>query len=62
MLKSIADQLKKEENQRLALHLTGMVVTLVATSVFSSALSKGIDFGIDSLMAKIHGTIEQAAG
>lgn len=62
MLQKIQDQLSKEENQRLILHAVGLVATFVATQAFAGLMNRGIDLGIDSLMAKIHNTVEQAAG
>ena len=58
MLEQIKSKMQEEETQRAILHATGLVVTFVATQMFSSMMNRGIEVGINKLMEKLHTTVE----
>ena len=58
MLQTIKSKLSEETVQRAVLGIGGMIATFVATQAFASLMNKGIETGIDALMAKLHPAIE----
>lgn len=59
MLESIKQKLADEKTQRAILNGVGIVGTFVATQVFAHYMNKGVDLGINKLMAKLHPVVEQ---
>lgn len=54
MLEKLKAQLEDEKTQRAILKGVGLVATFVATRAFAHYMDKGIDLGINKLMAKWH--------
>lgn len=61
MLESIKQKLADEKTQRAILNGVGIVGTFVATQVFAHYMNKGVDLGINKLMAKLHPVVETPA-
>lgn len=59
MLENIKTKLSEEKTQRIILGALGTVATFIVANVVTSVVSKGVDLGIDKLMAKVHPIIEE---
>jgi len=61
MLEQIKSKLEEEETQRAILKGVGLVATFVATRAFGYYMDKYVGIGIDTLMDKMHPTVEVTA-
>jgi len=61
MLQTIKDTVNSRKFQTTAGQIGIAVVTLVVTSVVSNAVSGTLNTGLEKLMDKIHGVIEEVA-
>lgn len=59
MLEQIKDKLNNEMVQRAVLQTGAAVVTIVVAQVVAGLVGKGLNNGIDQLMAKLHPIIEE---
>lgn len=58
MLEAIKAQLSNEKVQRAVLQTGAAVLSIVASQVVAGLVNKGLNQGIDQLMAKLHPTVE----
>ena len=61
-MERLKNMLQNEQNQRFALQLGAAVVSIVVSQAVAGLTNKGLNLGIDALMAKLHPIIEDAAG
>lgn len=61
MLQQVKDMLNSREFQTDAGQIAIAVTTILVTSVMSNLIAKGLNTGLESLMDKIHGTVEVPA-